>query len=89
MRNKRMLAAAEPQGTLLVTEDGQGVKAVLGGRLNPVAREIWTLANGKHSVEDIASSISRRFVIPYDVALDDTRAFIDVMVEHSFISTEA
>ena len=76
---------AEPRGTLLVTENGQGVAADFGCRLNPVAREIWLLANGEHSIEEIAASISRRFAVPYEVALEDTSALLDVMAAHRFV----
>ena len=44
-------------GTLLVTPGGNGVAAGLGGRLNPVAAEIWRLADGRRSVEQIARQI--------------------------------
>jgi Coenzyme PQQ synthesis protein D (PqqD) len=86
LRNTRMVAVAEPQGTLLVTENGQGVEADLGCRLNPVAREIWLLANGQHSIEEIAGNISRQFAIPYEVALEDATAFVGVMVDHRLFS---
>ncbi len=81
-----MVAVAEPRGTLLVTEDGQGIAADFGCRLNPVAREIWWPANGQRSIEEITESISRRFAVPYDVAFGDVRAFIVVMVEHDLFS---
>jgi hypothetical protein len=84
-----MVVVAEPQGTLLVTEDGRGVEASLGCRLNPVAREIWLLVNGERSIEEIARNISRRFAVPYGVVFDDTRAFVEVMVKHGFFCIRA
>jgi hypothetical protein len=84
-----MVAVAEAEGTLLVTEGGRGGEADLGCRLNPVAREIWLLVNGERSIEEIARSVSRRFALPYGVVIDDTSAFVEVMVEHGFFCIRA
>ena len=65
---------AEPRGTLLVTEKCRGMEADVGCRLNPVAREIWLYADGRHSIEEIADRVSRRFAVPYAVALEDSFA---------------
>lgn len=89
VRNKNMVAVAESQGTLLVTENGRGLEADLGCRLNPVAREIWLLATGEHSIEQIAEALSRRFAIPYEVAFEDASAFIQMMMEHGLFSIQS
>lgn len=86
VRNPSAVGFAEPRGTLLVTEKCRGMEADVGCRLNPVAREIWLYADGRHSIEEIADRVSRRFAVPYAVALEDSCAFIQVMTEHRFLS---
>ncbi len=77
---------SESGGTLLVTEGGQGVSAEYGFRLNPVAAEIWHLADGHHTVEGIARAVAERFRVPFDVALEDTRKFVDLLATRNLVS---
>jgi hypothetical protein len=86
VRNPSAVGFAEPRGTMLVTETCRGIEAAFGCRLNPGARDIWLYADGRHSIEEIAARISRRFAVPYAVALEDSCAFIQVMTEHRFLS---
>lgn len=80
-----MVAVAEPGGTVLITEDGRGTRADRGGRLGPVAEEIWRLADGTRTTDQIARAIAAKYGIPGDVAARDTQSFIDVLVRHGFL----
>jgi hypothetical protein len=80
-----MIEITEADGALLVTPGGQGASADYGGRLNPVAREIWRLADGRHTVEHIAREISRKFDVPEEKVSDDVRTFIDLLMNYKFL----
>jgi len=84
-RAEGMIGAVEPSGTLLVTRGGRGAEADYGCRLNPVAGEIWHLADGKHTVEQMAQAISRKFNVHKELALADARSFVELLVNHRFL----
>jgi hypothetical protein len=81
-----MVATRETAGTVLVTPHGEGVSASIGARLNPLAAEVWRLADGRRSVADIAALVAARHHVPERAALDDVSAFVDVLVQHRFLT---
>ena len=48
--------------------------------LNPVAERIWALADGTHSVDEIATVIADEFEVALEVARADTARFVDELV---------
>lgn len=48
--------------------------------LNPVGSLIWNEADGKRTVADLADVVVDAFDVEPDVALDDTRQFVESMV---------
>lgn len=85
-RNGAFAGTPEPGHTVLVTEAGQGTSAERGCRLNPVGAEIWRLADGEHSLDEIARVISERFGVAYDVAMEDARSFVQLLADHGLAS---
>jgi len=45
--------------------------------LNATARLIWNGCDGKHTVEDLAEELCRRFEVDQDTAIRDTRRAIE------------
>ena len=85
MRRQGFQGLPEAGGTILVTENGRGVSAPYGCRLNPVAAEIWRLADGTRTVEDIARVLSSGFGVPYEGVLADTRSFVAVLTAQGLL----
>jgi hypothetical protein len=56
--------------------------------LNQTARCVWEQLDGKHSLEDIADALARRFEVQRDQALEDTREFIARLDEMGLLSHE-
>jgi hypothetical protein len=60
----------------------EGGIVVLPGRkevkvLNPVGIRAFSLMDGKHTVEDIARTVTDEFDVDYGTALKDVRAFLE------------
>jgi hypothetical protein len=53
--------------------------------LNELGTQIWELADGSNSVENIARKIVEEFDVGFDEALQDTQAFLNELVEKEAI----
>ena len=54
--------------------------------LNDVASRIWLLADGQHSVQDIAGHLCQEFQVAPERALNDVEKMIDAFVAKELIS---
>jgi hypothetical protein len=81
-----LVAVPEAEGTLLITEGGQGVSAAYGCRLNPVAGLIWSLSDGTRSVDELACEVASRCGVPSETARADTHAFIEALTQQGLLT---
>ena len=62
------------------TVDGEMVLLHIDGRellgLNDVGARVWELADGEHTISQIAAAVCAEFLVDPDVALDDVRRFV-------------
>jgi hypothetical protein len=71
----------------------EGGLVVLPGRaevkvLNPAAIKIFSMLDGKHTTEEIATAVSTEFDVTYAEALDDLRHFLAELDEHGMLAAE-
>jgi hypothetical protein len=55
-------------------------------KLTEVAAEIWHLADGTRSVDQIATAITERYDVPQDTALRDVRALLSQLDEAQLLT---
>jgi len=53
--------------------------------LSEVGLSIWELCDGNYSLEDIANSLTKEYDISFDLALIDTKEFIDELKVKSML----
>ncbi|MBM4275621.1 MAG: PqqD family protein [Deltaproteobacteria bacterium] len=53
--------------------------------LNPVGTFIWERCDGRHSVEEIAASLTEEYQVDMETATRDCRKFIDELVEQGIL----
>ena len=71
----------------------EGGLVVLPGRaevkvLNPAAIKIYSMLDGKHTAEEIATAVAAEFEVSYGEALDDLRHFLAELAEHGMLAGE-
>jgi hypothetical protein len=64
---------AYPLDEDLVVYDGETREGYL---LNGTAADIWQLVDGSRTLSTVARTISRRYGLPYQSALEDVEAFV-------------
>jgi hypothetical protein len=72
----------------------EGGLVVLPGRaevkvLNPAAIQIFSMLDGKHTAEEIATTVAAEFEVSYENALADLKAFLAELSEHGMLAVEA
>jgi hypothetical protein len=66
----------------LVVLPGQGEVKVL----NPVGVKVFSLLDGKNSVEDIVAAVTAEFDVPANAARQDVRAFLGELAKHGMLA---
>ena len=71
----------------------EGGLVVLPGRaevkvLNPAAIQIFSMLDGQHTAEEIATAVANEFEVSYDEALADLKAFLAELAEHGMLAAE-
>ncbi len=69
----------------------EGGLVVLPGRaevkvLNPVAVKIFSLLDGKHTLDDIVSEVTAEFDVPTEVARRDAEEFLQELAGHGMLA---
>ena len=54
--------------------------------LNSTGSFIWKQANGERTVEEIAAQVAEEFDVSAEVALADTRAFLEMLAEKKLLA---
>ena len=57
-------------------------------QLNDVGGFIWTLCDGEHGVEDIATQMAQRFGITHEVARHDAEEFVQSLLNLDLLKVE-
>jgi hypothetical protein len=69
-------------------EDGMVVVAPQEGKvrvLNVTGSLIWELADGGHTIEQIAAEVEKRYRLPAAEALEDVIGFLNVLVSKGLV----
>ena len=69
------------EGGLVVLSEKSEVKV-----LNPVAIKVFSLLDGKHSVEQIVSKVREEFDVSEQEALRDVSGFIEELKSHGMLA---
>ena len=90
MRDENLLPRRHPESAFRsIAEEGGLV--VLPGRaevkvMNPTGIKIFSLLDGKHSLEEIARTVTEEFEVSREQALQDIREFLEELARHGMLA---